>query len=298
MNLKQVKYFYWVSKLASYSRAAEELDVSEPCVFRLVQNLEHSLRTKLLIREHGRIRPTRAGRVLQAYAEKIDILETEAERSVLELAKSPDGMVLFGVTRPFADIVADSLASWKSSRPDVRVGLAVDMRNELYIRVLDGELQFAFAPTLALPSGLTTLQGDYHDEVLLVGKANHPLAKRRTVSIAELGEESFITSFPNSVTYGLLLDEGEKSGIRINVSVEVDRADTLARLVVSGMGIGVVSKHVVREAIRCGLLSVINVRGDLLDKIPYGFVFRSGSTLSEEANSLIAVLSKDINRAQ
>ncbi|MBI2909109.1 MAG: LysR family transcriptional regulator [Chloroflexi bacterium] len=289
INVKHLQHFYWVAKLGAYSRAAEQLGLSEPAVHRSVQNLERECGVQLLCREKGRLRATHAGRILQEYGERFNTLQLAAEESVSELVAPRTAVVLFGVSRIFAVDVGRCLARWKSEYPDAHIGVTGGLRGELYVRVLAGELDFALASVAGLPAGLTSSNVAFEDEVIVVGPAGHPLSKRRAVSLAEISTERFVTSMPGTTAHSLLLEIAEETRARLNVVAEVGQAETELELVAGGYGIGIRSRHLVEEAIRQGRLSVIAVAG-FPRRVLYGFVFRSAAPPSKEARALISYL--------
>lgn len=289
INVKHLQHFYWVAKLGTYSRAAEQLGLSEPAVHRSVRSLENGCGVQLLSRERGRLRATHAGRILQEYGERINALHAAALESVAELVTPRTAVVLFGVSRIFAVSVGRCLARWKSEYPDTQVGVVGGLRGELYVRVLESEIDFAFAAVGGLPAGLTSDSVAFQDEVIVVGPAGHPLAKRRAVSPMELSKERFVTSLPGTTAHSMLVEMAEKLRVRLNIVAEVGQSEIELELVAAGYGIGIRSRHLVDEAIRGGRLSVINIPG-FPRKVLYGFVFRSGAALSREARSLISHL--------
>lgn len=283
MNVKQVQHFYWVAKLGTYTRAAEQLGVSEPCVHRSVRSLERKCGVQLLSREKGKLRPTHAGRILQEYGERVNTLDAAAEESISDLVAPRASVVRFGVSRPFALAVGRCLATWQ---PKGRLVVMGGSRGELYLKVLEDELDFALTSTARLRGGLSAGDAVFEDEVVVVGRPGHPLAKRRLVSLAELANERFVTTLPGGSAHSVLMGIGEEMGVRLNVVAEVGQAETELELVAAGVGLGIRSKYVVAQYVHQGRLSFITVPG-FPRRVPYGFIFRSGGVLSKQARSVL-----------
>ncbi|MBI2906707.1 MAG: LysR family transcriptional regulator [Chloroflexi bacterium] len=283
MNLKHLKSFYWVSKLGTYSRAAEQLSLTESSVYRGVQSLERTYGVQLFSRDKGRVRLTPAGKLLYDYAEKIDALEGMADQLMSEMVTPA---FVFGTTTLVAHVVGRCFAAWKSERPELRVGLVCSYSSDLYTRILAGELSFAFAPSLNLPTGLHSVETGFHDEVSFIARAGHPLSKRRLVSLSELAQEQVVSTSPATLTRHLLMEISRETGIRFSISIIVDNVTLLLDLVGAGAGIGLASKLNAAEAVKEGKISFITVEG-MPRFIPWGFVMRQGVPLTEEANSLM-----------
>lgn len=288
MNLKHLKYFYWVSKFGSFSQAANQLDISEPSVNRAVRSLERFCGVQLFYREKGRLKPTHAGQLLYDSAERIHALEKATEDSIAELISPRKGLIAFGATHPLGYSMIQWLRSWRLDNPRARLAIAIGLRNELYARVLAGELAFAVAPIMGLPPGLQADPRIFHDDLLFVARAKHPLSKRRAVSQAELILEQFETTFPATVTHSLLT---EMLGASHNgIAIQVDDAGIAMGLITAGAGIGLVSRRMAKREMEQGNLSILHVEG-FPYSAPNGFVYRSGVSLSHESASLISYLS-------
>ncbi|MFH1484651.1 MAG: LysR family transcriptional regulator, partial [Chloroflexota bacterium] len=258
MNLRQLRYFYWVSKQGSYARAADELGVTEPCVYRAVRSLERSCGVQLLAARKGRVTATHAGRILHDYAQRIEALHTEAEYSLAELVTPRQGCLVFGTTHPFALALTPHLASWKSVEPKTRLSIVLDKSIDLYASLLEGQLDVALAPVLSLPAGLYSDERVFYSDLVFAGPPGHPLSLRRVVSPAEVLEEQLITTFAATVNYDVLTGISEELNSRLNVSMQVDDPVLMVELVAAGAGIGLVSKYLASEAVRQGRLSIIN----------------------------------------
>ena len=102
MNLNQLKAFYTVIKAKSFSRAAEELCVTEPAVFIQVRSLERHIGFTLLDKFGKELRPTEIGKVLYDYGEKIFTLADEATKAIEELQDLKRGSLRLGVTQALA----------------------------------------------------------------------------------------------------------------------------------------------------------------------------------------------------
>ncbi|MBI2909008.1 MAG: LysR family transcriptional regulator [Chloroflexi bacterium] len=292
---KHLQSFFWVLRLGSYRRTAEQLDISQAAVYRSVRSLERSCGIQLIRREGGKITPTHAGRVLQEYAERIETLHSAAEESIAEMVRPRSPVLLFGVTHNFALDVARCMGGWEPQDPNLRVAVVVGLRGELHTRVLEGEMHFAFASAIGMPPGLAVGDAVFEDEMVFVGPAGHPLSKRRVVSLAELSQERLVDFLPGSTSHSILMEIAEKTGARLNIVGEVDHTEVGIELVASGFGISVRSRRTAAESIRLGRLSEIPVVG-FPRRIPYGFVFRSEAPLSEAARSLIEHLTACLSK--
>ncbi|MBI2910111.1 MAG: LysR family transcriptional regulator [Chloroflexi bacterium] len=286
MNLRHLKSFYWAAKLGNYSRAAEQLGVTQPAVFRAVQTLEKAYGVRLLCRETGKLALTNAGQMLFSYAEKIDGLEALADQLMGET--TPLAFV-FGSTPLLTQAICESVIEWKLEHASTCIGFLSSESSDLYAHLLSGELAFAVAPIVRLPPGLVEDGLGYRDEVGFVAKCGHPLSKRRAVSLEELAAEEFVTTFPTTAVHHLLMQISEEAGLRFKIAMVVADAGQALQLVAGGVGVALVSKTRSAEAIKEGRICPISVKG-FSRFIPYGTVTREGMALSGDASSLLSHL--------
>ena len=124
MNLNQLKAFYSVIKTGTFSKAADELCVTEPAVFIQVRSLERQLGFTLLDRFGKELRPTEIGRLLFGYAEKIFTLVDEASNAVKELQELKKGSLRLGATKALAQYLMPFIvSSFQDRNPNITVHL-------------------------------------------------------------------------------------------------------------------------------------------------------------------------------
>src|SRR5574342_335397 len=97
-NLNQLKYFYTVAKTKSYTKAANELCLTEPAVHMRLRSLERALGSRLLIANGKELKLTDSGKVLYDYAERIFALVQEAVSGITQLENHGGGSLRLGTT--------------------------------------------------------------------------------------------------------------------------------------------------------------------------------------------------------
>jgi DNA-binding transcriptional LysR family regulator len=206
MEIKRVLTFRTVAHRRSFSRAAEELSLSQPSVSNQVAALEREIGARLLERAAGGLRLTREGEILLEHADAI------AERFALatsQLASAAEGqrarLRIGAFPTALAALVPAAIAHLRVSHPHAKI--AVDeAAADLPARVRAGELHLgvAFQDT-ALPRreppGVE--RRDLFCEQFMVALApGHPLADRREVPLAELRDEDWTAASPDGLIVG------------------------------------------------------------------------------------------------
>jgi len=122
LNLKQLEAFYLVVKKKSFTRAAEELSVTQPAVTIQVKSLEKSLNLRLIQQVGKKIQLTESGEFLYQYAEKIFDLVSDASEKMRDFKKLMRGTLRIGTTKNYARYIMPSLLSEFQRRfPGIKV---------------------------------------------------------------------------------------------------------------------------------------------------------------------------------
>jgi DNA-binding transcriptional LysR family regulator len=185
-----------VARHGSFSRAGEELTLTQSAVSQQVAALERQLGVQLLHRGRGGVRPTPAGDALLVHAAAFNERLQLAERQLTELAHDERRRLRVGAfPSALATIVPDAAAALARSAPDLEVQLTEGRLDELVSGVRDGELhvavlfQDAAAPRREHPG---TRRHDLADEPMVVALSpKHRLARRKHISLAELAGDAW-----------------------------------------------------------------------------------------------------------
>src|SRR5215217_2108834 len=183
---RRLQVFYTVAKQLSFTKAAEQLFMTQPAVTFQVKQLEEHFNTRLFERSHGRIALTPAGRLVMDYAERVLTLTEEMDMRVAELTGAVAGPLLLGASTTIAEyILPKILGEFKAEHPEVQAHLTVANSETIVSRVADHALDVGLIES---PSYQATLHNEVccDDELVMICAPGHPLAKRKTVRAQEL----------------------------------------------------------------------------------------------------------------
>ncbi len=257
--------FYWVIKKGSFTKAAEELNVTQPAVTIQVKALENSLNLKLVQQVGKRIQLNEAGELLYQYAEKIFDLVNEAEEKMRDFKKLIRGTLRIGTTKNYARYIMPSILSEFQKRfPRIKVILeegnsesmarsVVEMKNELAIIAqlnLDRKIKSKFFSTV---------------EFVLVASPEHPFSKRERVSLRELNEEPVILREKGSGSREAILRKFQEYGIWPSVIIEASSLDFIVEYVKQNKAVSFMFQPDIQEELEMGTLRVIPLEeGDII----------------------------------
>lgn len=194
MELHQLRYFLAVAKYRSFTRAAEEINVSQSSISTQVSKLESELGARLLERGARSVTLTAAGKEFIAYA--ADICEKEEKsRETMKQYGAPDkGLLRLGVF-PGAERYEFflQLNCFRQDFPRVAIDFYEAEGTVLVDMLVNGEIDAAFCGRPDVREG-AVFHYLYHDRMSLIVPPGHRLAGRGSVSVADLNGETFILS--------------------------------------------------------------------------------------------------------
>lgn len=194
MELRHLRYFIGVAEEENVSRAALKLHVSQPALSRQIRDLEDELGFLLLQRSAKSVRLTEAGRAFLNEARAVLQRADDAVTAARAIATGGGELHIGYAPSLTARILPPTLRAFQAELPKVRVRLHDLSTEEMLAGLREGKIQIAFIPRPAP----TTLRGFRFEELVreficLAVAPKHPLAGRRTVTVAEAAREPLIT---------------------------------------------------------------------------------------------------------
>ena len=259
MNLKQLEAFYLVVKKKSFTRAAEELNVTQPAVTIQVKSLEKSLNLKLIQQVGKRMQLTEAGEILYQYAEKIFDLAADANEKMRDFKKLMRGTLQIGTTKNYARYIMPSLLSEFQRRfPRIKVILDEGNSEDMAKSVLEKKNELALISQLNLDRKIKSLFFSTV-EFVLVASPEHRFSKRKSISLRELNGEPVILREKGSGARTAILRKFQEYGIWPSVILEASSLDFIVGYVKQNKGVSFMFEPDIKEELEKGTLRVISV---------------------------------------
>ena len=243
MELRHLRYFIGVAEEENVSRAALKLHVSQPALSRQIRDLEEELGFLLLERSAKSVRLTEAGRAFLTEARAVLQRTEDAVKAARAIATGVRGELHVGYAPSLtARILPPTLRAFQAELPNVRVRLHDLSTEEMLAGLREGKLQIAFVVRLT-PALLRGLRFEElaRDSICLAVGPKHPLAGRRSVSLAEVAREPLITysrkDYPDAHENLAAMFAAIKSKPRI--AEEHDSVSSLIAAVEAGNGVAI-----------------------------------------------------------
>ena len=243
MELRHLRYFIGVAEEENVSRAALKLHVSQPALSRQIRDLEEELGFLLLERSAKSVRLTEAGRAFFTEARAVLQRAEDAVKAARAIATGGQGELHVGYAPSLtARILPQALRAFQAELPNVHVKLHDFSTEEMLAGLREGKLQIAFVVRLT-PALLRGLRFEElaRDSICLAVAPKHPLAGRRTVTLAEVAREPLITysrkDYPDAHENLAAMFAAIKSKPRI--AEEHDSVSSLIAAVEAGNGVAI-----------------------------------------------------------
>jgi DNA-binding transcriptional LysR family regulator len=244
MELRHLRYFVAVAHEGHITRAAEKLNMQQPPLSQQIRALEREIEATLFVRHPRGVTLTDAGRSFLADAEAILTQTEQAKIRARRSARGETGRIAVGFTTsaPFHPLVARAIREFRQKRPDVSFVLEESSSGELVSGLRDERIDVAF-----IRSGLVDPQGIdvhalLHEDTAVAFPARHPLARRISLNLRELADETFILyRRPDGRgLYDVIIAACSAAGFSPHVDQEAPRIVSTLNLVAAGLGITIV----------------------------------------------------------
>jgi len=195
---RRLQVFHAVAKHGSFTRAAEHLHMTQPAVTFQIKQLEEHFDTRLLDRGHGKITLTTAGELVLAYAERILGLSAELDSRVSELTDELAGQIKIGTSTTIAAYwLPQILEGFKRRYPRVLPRVLVGTSKLTEDRVAARELDIGLIE-IATEQHSIERHSAARDELLVICRPDHPLARFERLSAKDLVGYPFIDRDPGN----------------------------------------------------------------------------------------------------
>jgi DNA-binding transcriptional LysR family regulator len=186
VDFEQLRTFLEVSRLRSFSRAAEKLSVTQPAISAQIRSLETEVGARLFDRDGGKVTFTAAGRVFEPFAEHALECQAHIGVTIAELHRSPRGEISISANEATSLYVLPQVfAAFKKQYTRVGLKIVRADRARILEDVLNREVDFGVV-SLPVKDARLIVERIHKDEVVLVAGPSHPLAQTEKIALAEL----------------------------------------------------------------------------------------------------------------
>lgn len=291
ITLRQLKVFESVARHLSYSRAADELHLTQPAVSMQIKQLEDNVSLPLFEQLGKRIFLTEAGRELYQYSRAIAQQLADMEVALDELKGMERGKLNIAVVTTANYFAPHLLAKFCQRYHGVTVSLNVSNRETVLKQLADNQIDLAI---MGQPPENLDIDSESFMEnpLVVVAPPNHPLCRERRIPVKRLAQEIFLVRESGSGTRSAMERFFAEHGIKINKGMETDTTEAIKQAVQAGMGLGIMSQHTAELELETGRLKILDVQGFPIIRY-WHVVHRKHKRLSSVAKAFLEFLLKE-----
>jgi DNA-binding transcriptional LysR family regulator len=239
VTLRQLRVFIEVARLQSFSRAGDEIGLTQSAVSRCVRELEAEIGLKLIDRTTREVRLTDVGGNLIASVSRLLTDLDDALREIREMGEQRRGRVVVAASPTVAcRLMPQVIAGCGQQFPFITLGLRDDVQSDVVRKVKSGEVDFGViigpfsADDLASESLMT-------DSFCLVSRSDHPLAARQQVAWTDLEGQRLVMLDYASGSRPIIDAVMAQHDVTATVVQELGHSATVFGLVEAGIGVSV-----------------------------------------------------------
>lgn len=259
ITLRQLKVFESVARHLSFSRAAEDLHLTQPAVSMQIKQLEDSIDLPLFEQMGKKVYLTDAGRELYHYSRAISRQLADMELALDELKGLERGKLNISVVSTANYFAPHLLAKFCQRYSGVTVSLNVSNRETVLKQLSDNVIDLAI---MGQPSDDLDIAAESFMEnpLVVIAPPDHSLSKVRRIPVERLEQETFLVREAGSGTRGAMERFFAAHHISLNRGMETDTSEAIKQAVQAGMGLGITSVHTIELELETKRLKILDVQ--------------------------------------
>jgi DNA-binding transcriptional LysR family regulator len=260
LTATNVRVFEAVARLQSVTRAAEELETSQPYVSQQIAVMEAQLNLQLFSRVGRRLYLTRAGEMLHQHATVVVGSLKDAEDMLLRAASASQERLRIATSTTGMYMLPEWLAGFEGKVAGLETTVIVTSCDEVERRVISGDVDLGFVANRPRSrSFAVTVVAE--DSLALAVRKDHPLADRSSVKLDKLSKERFIVREPGSASRALTEKRVFQKRPDWRFRLQINHIDAIKSSLEEGLGISFISTRAIGRELRSGTLAMVPVDG-------------------------------------
>ena len=260
----RLKVFYVVAKRLNFTRAAEELFISQPAVSKHIHEIEVFHKTKIFERSGAKIKLTQAGVLLLKYTEELLNIHRNIDFELAALSANVKGILKIGASTTIANYVLPKyLASFRQKFPDVTVSMIANntetienllVENKIDIALVEGQVKRQYINYVPFVK----------DEIVLCTSSTNQTSKKVSLSLNDLQKILMVFREPGSGSLEVITSALKNADINIsslNIDMEFESTESIKSYLLSSNVYAFLSIHSILKELKSGELKIIDVKG-------------------------------------
>jgi DNA-binding transcriptional LysR family regulator len=255
-----MQIFESVARLLSFSRAAEELHLTQPAVSMQIRQLEDTVGLPLLEQVGKKIHLTEAGEELHHHCRVVARQLRETKEAMDSLRQGVRGRLDIAIISTAKYFMPMLLARFCDAHPDVQLRLSVGNRERILEQLADNDVDMVI---MGRPPGEVSVISEpfAKNPHVVIAPPGHRFTHAKRLSVQRVSEEPMIVREKGSGTRHLLERLFADHGLKVQARMEMSSNETIKQAVIAGMGISLLSIHTLKLELQTDSLVILPVQG-------------------------------------
>lgn len=291
MHYDSLKTFVTLAEIKNFTKTAELLLMSQPSVSLHIKNLEKEFQTILFQRSHKSLKITPTGELLYERAKQMITIFEQTKQDIIEHHTTIKGQLKIGASFTIGEyILPPLLIALQTEYPELELEVVIGNTEEI--------IQFArmYQVDIGLIEGQTnekeiSVHPFMQDDLFIVASPNHPLAKRKEISIEELQNQTWISREVGSGTREYLTHVIRSNGLKVKSILTISSNQGIKETLINGFGLSLLSASVIERDLMHQNLSIIKLKNHTFNRT-LSYVYTPIMEDKKNVKTFIDVLTK------
>ena len=264
----------------NFTRAAEELFITQPAVSKHIHEIEAFYKVKLFERKGTTIKLTQAGQLLFHRAEELIKVHHSIEAELATVTKTVKGLLKIGASTTVANyFLPKYIASFKQRFPEVKISLVAHNTESIEHLLAEGKIDVGLVEGQSRRKNLKYVSL-VNDQIVLCTRVDNPAARVNSFSIDELRKLPLVIRETGSGSREVVITALKKCGLKVselNIDIELENTESIKCYLQHSNAFAFLSAHAIGDHLKTGSLKQLIVQGLDIDRCFY-FVTQQGET--------------------
>jgi DNA-binding transcriptional LysR family regulator len=289
MQIDSLKVFCDLTETESFTKAAQINEVTQSAVSQQISSLERTFKSLLIERSKKKFRLTREGQVLYEYSKQIISTYDSLQNRLQELKDIISGTIRVATIYSIGlHDLPPYLKQFLKLFPTVNVHIEYRRANQVYEDVLSNvvDLGLVAYPTRDAKVETVPLR---KDNMVLICHPNHRFAKTKSIKLAQLAGQKFVSFEPDIPTRKAIDKVLRDHDIEVQTVMEFDNIETVKRAVEIEAGISIVPAGTITQEVAKQTLAEVKIEGVSLVR-PLAAIYKKNKVLSPAMKQFLTIL--------
>ncbi|WP_031513564.1 selenium metabolism-associated LysR family transcriptional regulator [Desulfofalx alkaliphila] len=292
MNIERLRVFKKVAELKSFTRAAEELFMTQPAISKNIKLVEKFYGVNLFIRMGNQIELTDAGKKLLQFANDILELADEAKETLTDNKSQAEEKIVLGAGSTVGVYLLPQLLEQFVRRyPNIDFTIEISNAKQVLDKVTEGSIEVGVVGAIVRRPNLEYVPL-MSEKLQLIVSNQHPWARQGKVAAKKLCQQPFFLREKGSGLRYLVEERLHKAGIQLEHVTELPNNEAILRLVEAGLGVSIMSENVIAQDLELNRVQTVQIEGMQLDHNFY-MIYRK-ENVSGSLKKFIRFINEDI----